>query len=340
MSGGVDSTAAAIRLRQAGYEVVGLTIRMWKGSRCCSLEDESRASDMARELGLDHVVVDAMEEFTRCVVEPFIDEYARGRTPSPCVVCNAVIKFAIGLEQARILGCSYFATGHYARVHRHNGRCRLLRGIFPEKDQSYFLHRLTQAQLQRALFPAGEISKAQARDLVRRYGLLEKVKKENHDICFVPEGGYASFVEKYRQELKRPGQIVDRAGRVLGQHSGFHRFTVGQRQGLAIAAEERLYVVALDWRRNQVIVGPREAAMGRECRLERVNWILPEAPQEPIRCEVQLRHQHPPAPAQVIPQGPDTVKVLFDEPQFGIAPGQAGVMYEGEEVLGGGWINT
>jgi len=338
MSGGTDSTAAVLRLRRQGYEVAGLTIRVWKGSGCCSLTDEHHAAEVARRLGIEHVVVDAMDEFGRRVVQPFVEEYARGRTPSPCVVCNAVIKFAIGLAEAERRGCAWFATGHYARIRRESGGCELLRGAAPEKDQSYFLHRLTASQLQRALFPVGDLSKEDCRRLVEQHGLADLVKKENHEICFVPDGDYAAFVEKFRPDLRRTGEIVDLEGRVLGRHEGFHRFTIGQRKGLAVAAGERRYVVALDPPRNRVVVGPREAAMAAGCVLEEVNWVSGVPPAPEFRCSVQLRHQHPPAPARVIVQDGTRAVVRFDEPQFGIAPGQAGVLYRDEVVLGGGWI--
>lgn len=338
MSGGSDSTAAVIRLLEAGCEVVGLTIRMWKGSRCCSLEDEHRAADMARSLGIRHVVIDAMDRFCRTVIEPFVEEYAKGRTPSPCVICNPEIKFQLGITLADEHGCRYFATGHYARIRCTREEYQLLRGIAPEKDQSYFLHRLRQEHLQHALFPVGDFSKQQSQALLAKYGLREKVRRENHEVCFVADGDYAAFVERYRPELKREGEIVDLDGRVLGRHSGFHRYTVGQRKGLAVAAGERLYVIALDPERNRVVVGPREAAQGEGCILEEVNWISGKPPQRRFTCQVQIRHQHPPVPSQIEVRHDGSVRVRFIRPQFGIAPGQAGVLYDGDRVLGGGWI--
>ncbi|HIE11419.1 MAG TPA: tRNA 2-thiouridine(34) synthase MnmA [Kiritimatiellae bacterium] len=340
MSGGTDSTAAVIRLLEAGCRVVGLTIRMWKGSRCCSLEDEQRAAEAARSLGIPHLVVDARDRFCRMVIEPFVEEYARGRTPSPCVICNPEIKFSLGIALADEHGCRYFATGHYARLRRTPVECHLLHGIAPERDQSYFLHRLKREQLQRALFPVGDFRKQQCRALLEKYGLREKVRRENHEVCFVADGDYAAFVERYRPELRREGQIVDREGRVLGRHGGFHRYTVGQRKGLAVAAGERLYVIALDPVRNRVVVGPREAARGGGCLLEGFNWTGGNPPQRRFRCQVQIRHRHPPVPSQIEVRGRGSVSIRFTRAQFGIAPGQAGVLYDGERVLGGGWIRA
>lgn len=337
MSGGVDSSVAAALLVEQGHEVVGLTAYMWKeGSRCCSLDDVRRAAAVASKLGIPHYVVEAFAFFGERVVSPFVSEYARGRTPSPCIRCNESVKFGLLLREALALGCSHFATGHYARIERRADGWHLLRARDLGKDQSYFLHRLDEGQLSHALFPLGEFTKDEVVQFARERR-LPVPERQSQDLCFVPSGGHAAFVEKRRPLVSRPGPIVDTTGRVLGTHHGIHHFTIGQREGLRIPARTRLYVKELRADTNTVVVAPRDELYARGCRLVDVHWIR-AMPENPLRCRVQIRYRHDAAPAVVRAELDSGVVVTFDQPQFAVTPGQAAVFYAGDEVLGGGWI--
>ena len=338
MSGGVDSSAAAALLLDQGHEVVGLTAHMWKGSRCCSLEDVDRAATVCRHLGIRHEMVNAVEEFGHDIIEPFVRDYAEGRTPSPCVTCNERIKFGLCLAAGRKLGCEYFATGHYALIENRSGSYHMLRGDDPEKDQTYFLHRLSQEQLAHILFPLGGMRKPEVTAYVKARGLPALFRGESHDLCFVPDDGHGAMIERYRKELKKPGDIVKRDGRVLGVHGGFYNFTIGQRKGLGIAWTEPLYVSDVRPEANQVVVGPRSEVMRDACRLHDIHWMN-EVPVSPLHCDVQIRYRHHAVPAKVCFDGNRAV-VQFSEPQFAITPGQAAVFYSEKEVLGGGWIEA
>ncbi len=339
MSGGVDSSAAAALLVEQGHDVIGITAHLWReGSRCCSLDDVRRAIKVADFLGIRHYVVDSIATFGEMIVHPFVDEYARGRTPSPCVRCNQVIKFGVLLREALELGCTHIATGHYARVEKRADGFHLLRGTDEHKDQSYFLHRLFQEQLAHTLLPLGEWTKEQTIEYAKRRGFPVPDTGESQDLCFVPDDGYALFLEKRRPQLRRSGPVVDTRGRERGRHEGCHRFTVGQREGIGVAAAERLYVKEIRADTNTVVVGTREEVMRERCVVEDVHWISGAAPGDGVGCSVRLRYRHKGAPArlQLLEEG--RAEVIFETPQFAVTPGQAAVFYDGDEVLGGGWI--
>jgi tRNA-specific 2-thiouridylase len=361
MSGGVDSSAAAAILKEQGHELVGFTMQLWdqrRGinldengdplpSRCCSLDDVYDARRVAEELDFPFYVLNLERDFERDVVQPFVSSYLNGETPIPCVSCNSRLKFASLDRLALSLGCEKVATGHYARVEFDptTNRYKLLRGQNHQKDQSYFLWELTQEQLSRALFPLGEMSKPEARDAARQHGLTGvSEKKESQEICFVPDGDYAGFIDRYLEaedandRLPGSGEIVDTSGRVIGRHEGIHRYTIGQRRGLGIADERPLYVISIDADKNRVTAGSSEELLGNEFTVAQVNWIAFDNPNEPVRAEVRVRYRHTAAPATITPLPNQRARIIFDEPQRAITPGQASVFYRGDEVVGGGWI--
>jgi len=360
MSGGVDSSAAAAILKEQGHELVGFTMQLWNQrrgisvdengeplpSRCCSLDDVYDARRVAEELGFPFYVLNLEKEFERDVVQPFVNSYLNGETPIPCVACNSRLKFASLDRMALGVGCEKVATGHYARVRFDEDakRHRLLRGLDERKDQSYFLWELTQDQLSRALFPLGEKRKADVRDTARRHGLYVAEKKESQEICFVPDGDYAGFIERYLEaegrgsETPARGEIVDTKGRVVGEHEGVHRYTVGQRRGIGVSRQLPLYVVRVEAEENRVVVGEASELLSYEFTAAGVNWVAFDEPTEPVRAEVRVRYRHEEAPAIITPLEGVRVRVRFDEPQRAVTPGQATVFYRGEEVLGGGWI--
>ena len=360
MSGGVDSSAAAAILKEQGHELVGFTMQLWNQrrginvdengeplpSRCCSLDDVYDARRVAEELGVPFYVLNLEKDFERDVVQPFVDSYLNGETPIPCVSCNSRLKFASLDRLAASLGCEKVATGHYARVDfdEQAGRYRLLRGRNLQKDQSYFLWELTQDQLSRAWFPLGEMSKPEVRDVAREHSLAVAEKSESQEICFVPDGNYAGFIDRYLESenaaarLPGEGEIVSAAGGVVGHHTGIHRYTIGQRRGIGIASERPLYVIDIDAPHNRVVVGDQEDLLANEFVAGRVNWIAFDNPTAPVNAEVRVRYRHEPAPATITPLEGGRARVVFDEPQRAITPGQATVFYRGDEVLGGGWI--
>jgi tRNA-specific 2-thiouridylase len=360
MSGGVDSSAAAAILKKQGHDLVGFTMQLWNQrrgisvdengeplpSRCCSLDDVYDARRVAEELGFPFYVLNLEKEFERDVVQPFVNSYLNGETPIPCVACNSRLKFASLDMLAVSLGCEKVATGHYARVEfdETTKRYRLLRGRDPQKDQSYFLWELTQDQLSRALFPLGELSKSDARQAARDNQLAVAEKKESQEICFVPDGDYAGFIDRYLEaeaqtdRLPPTGEIVTSSGVLLGAHGGIHRYTVGQRRGIGIAQSKPLYVLGIDSDKNQVVVGGDDELLSNNFTAAGVNWIAFDDPAEDVRAEVRVRYRHTAAPATIRPIKDGRVSITFDEPQRAIAPGQATVFYRGDEVLGGGWI--
>ncbi|MBA3441055.1 MAG: tRNA 2-thiouridine(34) synthase MnmA [Pyrinomonadaceae bacterium] len=360
MSGGVDSSTAAAILKEAGHELVGFAMQLWNQrrglsvdadgepmpSRCCSLDDIYDARRVAEDLGFPFYVLNLERDFERDVVQPFVTSYLNGETPIPCVSCNSRLKFASLDRLAQSLGCEKVATGHYARVRFDGeaGRYRLLRGLDGRKDQSYFLWELTQAQLARSLFPLGGMSKAEVREVARRHDLAVAEKAESQEICFVPDGNYASFIDRYLEaegeqtRLPDRGEIVNSRGEVLGTHDGIHRYTVGQRRGIRVAHPRPLYVLSVNAGQNRVVVGSEEELGSREFTAAGVNWVAFDEPAAPVRAEIRVRYRHTPALATIEPTGAKRFHVVFDEPQRAITPGQATVFYQDEEVLGGGWI--
>ncbi len=347
MSGGVDSSVAAALLAQQGHEVIGLSMQLYDQSEgktnfgsCCTIDDLHDARRVAGRLGIPHYIVNFEEKFNETVVSDFVREYAAGRTPIPCVHCNGDLKFATLVERAAGFGADLVATGHYARVMRDEatGRYKLLRGRDRSKDQSYFLFTLTQAQLAHAVFPLGELDKPAVREHARALDLAVADKPDSHEICFVASGDHASFLEEHGVAAAG-GTIRSVDGAVLGQHSGVHRFTVGQRKGLGLSSPIPLYVVGIDAATASVTVGPRAALDRDELTASGVNWIAGGPAAAGTRVTAQIRHRHAEAAAAIDPIGADRVRVKFDEPQAAVAPGQALVMYVGDEVVGGGWID-
>lgn len=335
MSGGVDSTVAAWLLKQKGHDVVGLHLHLPAGKA-------EGVEAVCRQIGVPLHVEDCRERFERTVIADFCEEYRRGRTPNPCVLCNHRIKFAVLLETADRLNAQGIATGHYARVEFDAGRGRYLlkRGEDLRKDQSYMLHRLTQEQLAPVIFPLGDRRKTETRKLARDLGLPVHDRPGSQEACFVPGNDTAAFLTERLGDRMRPGPIVDTRGRVVGRHHGIHRFTVGQRRGLGIAAGEPLYVVRIEADANRLVVGARAESCGTRARVSRVNWVALDSPADPFRAEVKIRYQHPAAPATVEPLPESGAAIEFDEPQHAITPGQSAVLYDGDLVLGGGIIEA
>jgi tRNA-uridine 2-sulfurtransferase len=347
LSGGVDSSVAAALLVEAGHRVVGITMRLYDASgtsaargRCCGPLDIEDARQVCAVLGIPFYVANYQDEFRRAVIDDFVAEYTAGRTPNPCVRCNEKIKFAPLLKRARALGATRLATGHYARLARGaDGRLRIRRAVDADKDQSYFLFAAPSDDLEQVIFPLGEMTKAQVRGVARRLRLPNADKDESQEICFVPDGDHAALVARLAAERPAGGEIVDLEGRRLGDHDGIHHFTIGQRRGIGVplGGGEPGYVVSVDALRRRVVVGPREALRREEIRVADVRW--PAAPPaEPLAAAVQVRHRHRPVAARIHADG-DLARAVLDQPMDGAAaPGQAAVFYDGDVVVGGGWI--
>jgi tRNA-specific 2-thiouridylase len=380
MSGGVDSSTAAALLKNQGHDLVGFSMQLWNQrrinvgpdgeplpSRCCSLDDLYDARVVASKLGFPFYVVNLEDEFERDVVRPFVTKYLNGLTPSPCVACNSFLKFDKLVELAKTADAEKVATGHYARVifDEGSGRWLLLRAVNRAKDQSYFLFELTQEQLSYAMFPLGEMTKEETRAIAAAAGLPTAQKPESQEICFIPDGDYARFIDRYLEEDSErrvsennlpvfnqpliqiddlgapkpvPGDIVTTAGKVIGRHQGIHRYTVGQRRGIGVSSPDPLYVVRVDAKNNRVVVGSSDDLLKREMAVERVNWIAIEDLVEPVRVEVKIRSRAEEAKATLSKREDGSVIVTFDEAQRAVTPGQAAVFYDDDVVVGGGWI--
>ncbi|MBL8203761.1 MAG: tRNA 2-thiouridine(34) synthase MnmA [Blastocatellia bacterium] len=371
MSGGVDSSTTAALLKNQGHELVGFSMQLWNQrrinvgpdgeplpSKCCSLDDLYDARVVANKLGFPFYVLNLEDDFERDVVAPFVNNYLQGKTPSPCVACNSYLKFDKLVEMTKSVGADKVATGHYARVtfDEERGRWLLMRATNRAKDQSYFLFELTQEQLSYALFPLGGMTKQETRDIAEQAGLPTAQKPESQEICFIPDGNYSRFIDRYLDEQKSnpqplvqiesvkkapdptPGAIVTTEGKILGQHTGIHRYTVGQRKGIGISAPEPLYVVKVDAEKNQVVVGSPDHLLKQAMIVTRPNWIAIAELTESMRVSVKIRSRAEEAMATIAPLEDGKALVTFDELQRAITPGQATVFYDGEVVVGGGWI--
>ena len=359
MSGGVDSSTVAAMLRADGNDVIGLTMQLWNQrrlagregmpeavqGRCCSLDDVYDARRVAETIGIPYYVVNHEERFEREVVRPFVEEYLSGRTPIPCSLCNNHLKFDQLLIVARQIGADTLATGHYARVEfdETRGRWLLKRPADLAKDQTYFLFGLTQEQLSRTIFPLGGMTKPEVRELARKLGLALAEKPDSQEICFVPGGDYKRFLDAYLAEQGETlpdtsGELVTSSGQVIGEHSGIHNFTVGQRKGLGVATGSPLYVIQIKGDARQVVVGNNEELYTRTLIAKRVNLIAVHELDGPMRVTVKIRHRHEGAPAMLERAEDNELRVTFDEPQRAVTPGQAAVFYDGDVVVGGGWI--
>ncbi|MCW0233770.1 MAG: tRNA 2-thiouridine(34) synthase MnmA [Ferrovibrio sp.] len=351
MSGGVDSSVVAGLLKREGYDVIGITLQLYdhgaaiaKKGACCAGQDIHDARQVAERLGIPHYVLDYESRFRQAVIDEFAESYVNGETPIPCIRCNQRVKFRDLLETARDLAADCLATGHYVQrsVDPATGRAQLLRGADPRRDQSYFLYTTTQDQLDYLRFPLGAMEKPAVRQLAEEFGLIVADKPDSQDICFVPNGDYASVVAKLRPEAAEPGEIVDLQGTVLGRHDGVIHFTVGQRKGLGIAASEPLYVLRLDAAARRVVVGPKQALARRDVLLRELNWLAEPIPADGLEVSVKLRSAQPAVAARLFAagEGPEShlARLELSHAEFGVAPGQAGVVYAGERLLGGGWI--
>lgn len=342
MSGGVDSSVTAHLLKEHGYEVEGVSFILWEARQrtdftgCCSLESKESAARTAKSLGIRHDSIDVRQEFIEKVIEPFVDAYAKGMTPNPCILCNRHIKFPFLLKEAEKRGAEFIATGHYARVNTEGVEYFLRKGIDPKKDQSYVLYVLSRDALQRLLLPLGEYRKQEVRELARSLHLEAADRPESQEICFIEDRDYSGFIEKLLPDAAKPGRIMDRSGKVVGTHKGIFRYTLGQRKGLNIASLEPHYVTKIESAQNIVYVGSQEEAKIREFLAGDLNWLIPP-PSGRFRATVKVRSMMADRPATVELSG-DKVKVSFDEPQWAPAPGQSAVFYDGDIVIGGGII--
>ncbi|MDP2690660.1 MAG: tRNA 2-thiouridine(34) synthase MnmA [Deltaproteobacteria bacterium] len=351
MSGGVDSSAALALLKERGYECIGVSMQLWDYSKkddargategsCCSLDDIYDARGVADRLGVPFYVVNVEEAFSREVVDYFVEGYAKGSTPNPCIKCNQVLKFEVLMNKAISLEADYLATGHYARIERVDGGLRLLKGVDPDKDQSYFLFTMTEAQLRRVLFPVGGLTKKEVREYARKAGLRTSEKKESQEICFVEEPSYADFLSSRLTPAQ--GDIVDTSGRVLGAHAGLHNYTIGQRKGLNLSGGP-FYVLDIDTSKNRLLEGPEEGLYSKGLVAGDVNWIDREAGDEAAESgltgvTVKIRYRHAGAESSIRLAEDGRALVSFSSPQKAVTKGQAAVFYRDDTVLGGGWI--
>jgi len=348
MSGGVDSSVAAYLMREAGFDCVGVQMKLFENedaglsreSACCSLESAEDARRVAFGLDMPFYVWNFSDEFRCEVIDRFAAAYAAGRTPNPCIDCNRYLKFGALLRRARALGFDALATGHYARVEKSGGQHLLKKAADETKDQSYVLYMLSQAELSLLRLPLGELRKSETRQIAAQQGFAVARKPDSQDLCFAPDGDYAAAAERALGRAFVPGDFVDTEGRVLGRHAGIGRYTLGQRRGLGISNETPLYVCGIEPTENRVVLGGPEALLSRTLEANDFNWITGRAPDSPLRARAKVRYRQPEQPATVTPTGPDSVRVVFDEAQRAITPGQIVVLYDGDIVLGGGTITA
>ena len=345
MSGGVDSSVAAALLKEQGYDVIGMMMRLWSepgkedSNRCCTPDSMGQARRVAAKLDIPFYVVDAKDVFHNTVVQYFLDGYARGETPNPCLICNRQIRWTFLLDHALALGADFMATGHYVRIRKdETGKSDLLRAVDQSKDQSYVLHVLTQDKLKHALFPVGDYPKPEIRAIAEKYGLPTASRKDSQDLCFLAGEDYRNFLQRNAAEMLQPGKIVTQDGRALGDHNGLANYTIGQRKGLGVASPVPLYVLGKDAITNTLVVGTQEELGSYELTARDVNWVSGEAPVEPFRAEVKIRYTAKEAWAMVTPLDAGQARVQFDAPQRDITAGQAAVFFQGDLMLGGGII--
>ena len=345
MSGGVDSSVAAYIMKEEGFDCIGCTMKLYdnadagvsRDKTCCSLDDVEDARSVAARLGMPYYVFNFSDDFREKIICKFIDSYERGRTPNPCIDCNRYMKFAKLCERARILGCDFIVTGHYARIYKEGEKYVLKKALDETKDQSYVLYNLTQDILAHTRFPLGEMKKSETREIAEKCGFINAKKPDSQDICFVPDGDYARVIELNTGKKYPPGDFVDKNGNVLGRHKGIIHYTIGQRKGLGVSAAAPLYVIKIDVEKNTVILGDNEDLFSDTATVEDFNFISGEAPTAPFRCSAKIRYRQKEQPATAYPDG-GKVKIVFDAPQRAITPGQAAVLYSGDTVIGGGTI--
>ncbi|MBQ7637739.1 MAG: tRNA 2-thiouridine(34) synthase MnmA [Clostridia bacterium] len=345
MSGGVDSSVAALLTKETGYDCVGCTMRLFANGdvglqpgTCCSLSDVEDARSVAYSLGMPHYVFNFSDDFGEKIIKKFVDSYFKGLTPNPCVDCNRYMKFEKLYERARLLGCDKIVTGHYARVAEQNGRFVLKKALDPAKDQSYVLYMLSSEQLSHTLFPLGSLTKEQTREIAFRHGFINSHKPDSQDICFVPNGDYASVIEKYSGKKSEPGFFVDDEGNVLGEHKGIIHYTIGQRKGLGIASAAPLFVTKIDPENNTVTLSHGDGLFTDTVTVKDVNLTAVDSIEEPLRVSAKIRYRHIAQSATAVQTDDDTLIIKFDEPQRAVTKGQAAVLYDGDTVIGGGTI--
>lgn len=344
MSGGVDSSVAAALLKEQGYDVIGMMLRLWsepgkeESNRCCTPDSMAQARRVAAKLDIPFYVIDAKEVFQKTVVQYFLDGYARGETPNPCLICNRQIRWTFLLEHALALSADFMATGHYVRIRKAEAGRQLLRAVDRNKDQAYVLHVLNQEKLARALFPIGDYPKTEIRAIAEKYGLSTASRKDSQDLCFLAGEDYRNFLQRNASEMLQPGQILTRDGRAIGEHNGLANYTIGQRKGLGVASLVPLYVLGKNSTTNTLIVGTQEELGSRELTARDVNWMSGKTPEEPFRAEVKIRYTAKEAESLVTPMNGDRVQIQFDMPQRDITAGQAAVFFEGDVMIGGGII--
>jgi tRNA-specific 2-thiouridylase len=340
MSGGVDSSVAAALLKEGGHEVIGVTMRIMPADENTA-SAETTAADVASRLGITHYIFDLRDVFERRIIDNFCQDYRMGRTPNPCIMCNKFIKFGALRDKVKELGVHFLATGHHARIEKDesSGRYLLKKGRDRMKDQSYFLCQIKQEQLKRTLFPIGNMTKDRVKRIAAERGFPAVSRPESQEICFIPDGDYKKFLERYVPQVSRPGKILDQSGKVLGNHQGVASYTVGQRKGLGIFAARPLYVTSIESQDNTITVGTKAQTYGSELTADNLNWIAIPHPTTPIQVKAKIRYRHPEAEATLIPRDENTIYVKFSEPQMAITPGQVVVFYDGDTIIGGGTIS-